>query len=218
MEEREHGQVRVRLHAIVQAVRHRRERAVEPRVRVANGAGAVHEHRRPRFARDGLERDALARQYPVGGRESGGQYALAHTASLVEGRPHLRHVRGASGDRNSSSGSTRIVAFVSSLIAASHAPSPHQPAYTNAPSPSMISRNLSYVMPPRMLCSSRRARAAASMSSWIVPNNVVSSAARWSNATGCLARVSRRTTTACDLSRSRGPSSMRNGTPRSSHS
>jgi hypothetical protein len=56
------------------------------------------------------------------------QYAFAHRASTVEGFPHLRQVFGGSADLNSSSGSTRIVAFVSSLIAASHCTSPHQPA------------------------------------------------------------------------------------------
>jgi len=50
---------------------------------------------------------------------------------------------GAVAERNSGSGNTRMVALVSSLTAASHAASPHQPAYTNAPSPSMISLNRS---------------------------------------------------------------------------
>src|SRR6185369_1428551 len=116
---------------------------------IADGCRAVDVRRRPHGVRDGLEAHVLGVERRVDAREARGQYALAHSASLVAGRLHLRQLFGFSGDLNSSSGSTRIVAFVSSLICASQSAPPHQPAYTNAPSPSMISRKRSYVMGPR---------------------------------------------------------------------
>src|ERR1051325_2778342 len=44
------------------------------------------------------------------------QYACAHTASATLGLPHHIHVLGASGERNSGSGSTRTVAAVCCLV------------------------------------------------------------------------------------------------------
>src|SRR5215510_16081112 len=126
-------------------MRQRCEHPIETFVAVADGRGAVDVHRRPDVGGDALEGNTLAVQHAVGASESGGQYALAHTASAVAARPHLRQCSGGSADRNSSSGNTRIVAFVSSLICASHSLLPHHPAYTNAPSPSMTSRKRSYV-------------------------------------------------------------------------
>src|SRR6185437_3637183 len=124
-------------------VRHRRECARQQAVLLADGAGAVYVHRRARCIGDALERNILTGQGAVLYHEPRGQYAFAHTASVVAARPHLRQCSGAVAERNSGSGNTRMVALVSSLTAASHAASPHQPAYTNAPSPSMISLNRS---------------------------------------------------------------------------
>jgi hypothetical protein len=56
---------------------------------------------------------------------------------------HTRQVRGASWERNSSKGRTRIVALVSFFTRVSHSSEPHQPAYTKPPSPSTISRKRS---------------------------------------------------------------------------
>ena len=53
---------------------------------------------------------------------------FAHSASLVEAAPQRRHSAGAVGEQNSGSGSTRIVALVSSFTFASHSAEPHHPA------------------------------------------------------------------------------------------
>src|SRR6185312_3617694 len=115
----------------------RRERSSEPLVPIPNCGRAVDVRRRPYLEGDSLQRNALAMHHAVDARESARQYDLAHTASAVEGRPHLRHLVGASAERNSSSGRTRIVALVSSLMADSHASSPHHPAYTKPPLPAI---------------------------------------------------------------------------------
>src|SRR5678816_457948 len=109
-------------------MRDRPERSIETRVSIANRRGAVHVARRTCVEGDSLERNALTVHDPVDAGKPGRQYAFAHTASTTDGRPHLRHVAGGSAERNSSSGSTRIVAFVSSLICASHSGLSHHPA------------------------------------------------------------------------------------------
>ena len=126
----QHGRVRVRLERVVHAVRHRRQRLDRA---ARSGRGSSPRCRRtpacrPRAAMRSSGHALAARARRRARANPGGQYAFAHSASAVAGRPHLRHVVGASAERNSSSGSTRIVAFVSSLICASHAASPHQPA------------------------------------------------------------------------------------------
>ena len=55
------------------------------------------------------------------------QYAFAHTASATDGAPHQTHRAGGDGERNSSSGRTRTVAFVASLMASSQATEPQKP-------------------------------------------------------------------------------------------
>src|SRR5829696_82164 len=127
------------------AMRDRREHFVEALVPVPNRSRAVDVNRRADVARDSLEGDALAMHDRVYTRKSGRQYALAHTASTMDEPPfpHFRHVEGVSADRNSSSGSTRIVALVSSLISDSQSTPPHHPAYTNPPFPSINARKSS---------------------------------------------------------------------------
>src|SRR5690242_12910082 len=124
-------------------VRHWRERFVQQLVAVADRGRAVDVGGRTGCFGKDVERHTLAAQHAADAGESGGQYAFAHTASLTAEPPQRRQRVGASADRNSSSGSTRIVALVSSLIFASHSELPHQPANTKAPSPSMICRKRS---------------------------------------------------------------------------
>ena len=97
-------------------------------VDVGGSAHAVRD-RRERHAR---ELQTVAGPLEAGVREErrrrlAGQYALAHTASDTVGWPHHMHVAGTSGERNSGSGSTRMVALVFSLISASHSPRPQNP-------------------------------------------------------------------------------------------
>src|SRR5918911_854579 len=73
-------------------------------------------------------------------------------------------------------------------------------------------------MPPRMLLASSRARAVASMFSWIASSRSSTSSPIVSSDTGFFSPVSRRTSTPWFFSTSLGPISLPTGTPRSSHS
>src|SRR5947207_9939342 len=137
----QNGTVRVCLERIVNSVRYRSDRLAEQFVPVANRRATIDIARRARGLGDGVERHALTTEDAGAAREARAQYALAHTASEAADFPQRRQRAGASAERNSSSGRTRIVALVSSLIVASHAASPNPPAYTNPPSASMISLN-----------------------------------------------------------------------------
>src|SRR5689334_19029737 len=110
------------------SVRDRSERLVEQLIAIPNGRRAIDVAWRARGVGNDVEGNTLAPQRTGDPDETGAQYALAHTASVVAGFPHRRHRFGSSAERNSSSGITRIVAFVSSLMRASHCASPHQPA------------------------------------------------------------------------------------------
>src|SRR6185312_11012499 len=108
-----------------------------------DGLGVVHVDRGPDLGGDRSERNAAKVQAGAVtgqarvGKPAVGQYALAHTASATLGRPHHMQVVGGSGERNSSSGSTRMVALVCSLISASHSVRPQKPPYTRPPSAAM---------------------------------------------------------------------------------
>ncbi len=133
-QEAEHGERAVGLHRVADPMRHAGQRLVERPIPLADRLGVVDVGRRADLGGDvdegdagQVERATAARQPRVG--EAGvGQYALAHTASATLGRPHHMHVVGGSGERNSSSGRTRIVALVCSLISASQVPRPQKPA------------------------------------------------------------------------------------------
>ena len=135
----EHRQVRVGLHRIGDPVRYRRESFVERAKLPPDYVGVVDVGRRARPVGDRGERDSAeierrsapleagvgeessrVRLHPLAAGWARGQYALAHTASVTLGRPHHMQVAGTVGERNSSSGSTRMVALVCSLISASH--------------------------------------------------------------------------------------------------
>src|SRR4051812_47492216 len=133
----EHGAAGVCLEGVMQAMRNAIQRLVEPLIPIADGRGAIHVRRRARGSRNARKRNALAMQLAADAGKAGLQYAFAQTASATEGRPHLRQLRGGSADWNSSSGSTRIVALVSSLIVCSHSSDPQKPAYTKPPGPSI---------------------------------------------------------------------------------
>jgi hypothetical protein len=135
----EHREIGVRLDGVGHPVRHRVERPVERAKLPSDHAGAVEVRRRPHGLGDRGERHAaevertapaletgVGVQRRVGGR-GGAQYALAHRASVTVGRPHHMHVEGTCGERNSSSGRTRIVALVCSLISISHSVRPQKP-------------------------------------------------------------------------------------------
>jgi hypothetical protein len=139
----EYGERTVGLHGVADAVRHVRQRGVERTIPLPDGRRVVDVYRRSHLAGDVRQGHAGHEQCPAPPLEPGvgepavGQYALAHTASVTLGRPHHMQVFGTSGDRNSSSGSTRIVALVLSLTSASHSWLPQKPAYTNPPLASM---------------------------------------------------------------------------------
>src|SRR5262249_45591446 len=122
----EHTAARVGLERIVNPMPDRREHLIETLVPVADRRGAVHVDRRADLAHDALERHALTLERAVDARETGRQYALAHSASTKASplapyfAPHFKHDVGGSADWNSSSGRQRIVALVSSLICDSH--------------------------------------------------------------------------------------------------
>lgn len=110
---------------------------VELAILLANGGRVIHVDRCAHPVRDiGQAHAAEPQAAPVTaearvGEEAGdaaAQYALAHTASATLGRPHHMQIVGGTGERNSSSGRTRIVALVCSLISASHEASPQNPA------------------------------------------------------------------------------------------
>src|SRR5690606_35292274 len=119
------------------------ERFVHLVIPIEDRGAAVDVERRPILRRDPLDRDRLTVEpaADVLERIGSGQYARAQTASSLASPPHTTQRAGASGVLNSSNGSTRIVAFVSSFTRASHSAEPHQPAYTKPPDASMISRN-----------------------------------------------------------------------------
>ena len=98
--------VGVGLHAVVQAMRHRRKHTIEHIVLLANGARAVHVRGGADRVCDRLERHAFTHELTTRrASESGrGQYAFAHSASVVEGSPHLRQCVTGSAERNSSLG------------------------------------------------------------------------------------------------------------------
>ena len=148
----QHAEIAVRLHRKADAVRHRRERLVQLPELPPDDIGVVDVGRRAELARHlapatRRQRAACPRAAPAPRPRAGApgparsqrlarrhrQYALAHTTSATAGRPVHMHFVGASEERNSASGMTRIVAFVCSLISASTAGSPHQPAYTKPP-------------------------------------------------------------------------------------
>jgi hypothetical protein len=97
---------------------------------LAYGPRVIDVDRRADLVGDGRERHGAQLEGAVPSAETGvgeqavGQYALAHTASAALGRSHHMQVVGASGERNSSSGSTRMVALVCSLISVSHSTRP----------------------------------------------------------------------------------------------
>ena len=136
-ENAEDGEGAVGLDRETDAVGNAGKGLVQDTVPLADGAGVVDVRRSAHLGRDLGERDVAQPETPAGAREArvgeqarhgAGQYALAHTASATLGRPHHMQVVGATGERNSSSGSTRIVAFVCSLISASHSGRPQNPA------------------------------------------------------------------------------------------
>src|SRR6266581_1649975 len=132
------------------------------------------------------------------------------------GLPHHMHVLGASGERNSASGSTRTVAAVSCLISASQAAEPQNPPYANPPIPFMNSRNCCLVT-PRTEWASRRSRAALNSHAWISSSAVATVRVSPSSLTGALLPP-RRAVITCPAATSRGPISSRSGTPLASHS
>src|SRR5260221_5363479 len=143
----QYGEIRIRFDAVVKPMRNAFQSRRQSLVLRSNCRCAVNVSRRADIICDlfegdsvGDERRALSEKTRFRWRvdcrlcssRSGFrgqlQYAFAQSASAVAGRPHLRQRSGASADRNSSSGSTRIVAFVSSLISASHCALPQNPA------------------------------------------------------------------------------------------
>ena len=102
-------------------------------------------------------------------------------------------------------------------IAASQAPSPQNPPYTRPPSPFILAMN-SLLVAPRRVAASRRASAAWSRAACISFIATVRRAAIPSREMVSFFPPVRRARTTEPEDRSRGPISMRNGTPRPSHS
>ncbi len=134
-EEPEHGEVAVGLDGVADAMGQVAECGIESPVSLPDRGRIVDESRAcrplPAIPVSGTPAHAqgtfgIAGQPRVG--EQRRQYARAHIASTVAGRPVQMHVVGASADRNSGSGRQRIVALVCSLISASTAGSPQNPA------------------------------------------------------------------------------------------
>ena len=138
-------QIGVGLDGVVNPVGMSRERPVQRPVLPPDRLRVVHEHGRPGNAGNLCRRHAVDQQRSVRGagepgvgeqlppegllelhrrRGRAGQYAFAQTASATLGPSHQTQRSGAVGDLNSSSGSTRMVALVWSLIWASHAALP----------------------------------------------------------------------------------------------
>ena len=116
------------LERVVQLVRDPLERRAEPSDPLADHRRRIHIGRRTGPLGDRSERHRVDDQRPRTLRESPHQYALAQITSYLAGSPVTRQVVGASAERNSGSGITRIVALVSSFTLASIAGSPFHPA------------------------------------------------------------------------------------------
>ncbi len=139
----EHREVAVGLDGVADPVRQAGQGAIEGTVSFPNGFRVVHVSRGSGSVGNLNQRDATHGEnapLPLQPRVSKelrlvvgaaaalagcpAQYAFAHTASAMLGRLHHKQVVGATGERNSSSGSTRMVALVCSLISVSQVVEP----------------------------------------------------------------------------------------------
>ncbi len=149
LEQVQDGKVRVCLDGVVDFVRDIPERRTQRLESFPNRSRVIDIRGSADVGCDGIERDSAQAQHTVPVTFEAGvgkqrnridrrvmsapgnqyaQYALAKTTSAVARSPVQIQVDGGVADRNSGSGMTRMVALVTSLISASTAGSPHQPA------------------------------------------------------------------------------------------